>query len=169
MAALKPKDQRRPFDVYETPEWAVNALFEIVPVRDDWTYMEPCRASGRIYNHLPLGSAWGEIREGIDYLKTQYNHVDAIVTNPPYSLAKEFVEKALQDADVVVMLLRIGFLESMRRKDFLTENPPTSLITLSKRPSFTDDGKTDGAAYGWIVWDPKNRLSLKPFYFVGDK
>ena len=34
---------------------------------------------------MPLGSAWGEIREGVDYLNTYYpNHVDCIITNPPY-------------------------------------------------------------------------------------
>ena len=68
MAALKPKGQRREYDVYETPEWCVKALLKIIPINKDWTYVEPCRASGRIYNHLPIGTAWGEIREGENYL-----------------------------------------------------------------------------------------------------
>lgn len=164
---LKSKEERAEHDLYETPQWCVDSLLNIVPIRGDWSYMEPCRASGRFYNQMPLGSAWGEIREGIDYLKTDYNHVDCIITNPPFLLAQEFVEKAHVDADVVIMLLRLGFLESQRRSEFWKKYPLDHLITLSKRPSFTEDGKTDGAGYAYFIWDPKGNLSLeKPFYWV---
>lgn len=165
-APLKKKEERRAYDVYETPTWAVEALLKVIPIDYTKTYLEPCRGSGRIYNFLPLGSAWGEIRQGVDYLNTEYNHVDMVVTNPPYSLAQEFVTKALGEADVVIMLLRIGFLESMKRWEWWQENPISSLLVLSQRPSFTDDGKTDGSGYAWFVWDKKNKLGLKPFYFL---
>lgn len=166
---LKKKSERREYDLYETPEWAVKALFNLIPVNSEWRYLEPCRASGRIYNHLPIGSAWGEIREGVDYLVTEYPHVDAVITNPPYSMAQEFVEKALEDADVVIMLLRLGFLESMKRWEWWQDNPIDHLIVLSKRPSFTEDNKTDGSGYAWFVWDRKCKLDLdRPFYWLGD-
>ena len=165
-APLKKKGERRDYDVYETPEWAVAALLGLIPINPLWKYLEPCRASGRFYGHMPIGSAWGEIREGIDYLKTEYNHVDCIITNPPYSLAQEFVTKALEDADVVIMLLRLGFLESQTRNKWWQDNKPSSLMVLSQRPSFTDDGKTDGSGYAYFVWDKKNRLNLEPFYFL---
>lgn len=168
-APLKKKGERKAFDTYETPEWAVEALLELIPINTSLKYMEPCRASGRIYGHLPLGSAWGEIREGVDYLTTEYNPTDVIITNPPYSLAQEFVTKALTESKAVVMLLRLGFLESMRRYDWWQENPIDHLLTLSKRPSFTEDGKTDGAGYGWFVWDKDNILGLtKPFYWLAE-
>lgn len=166
MATLKKKGERRAYDVYETPDHAIDGLLSVVPIDYSKTYLEPCRASGRIYSRLPLGSGWGEIREGVDYLKTEYPHFDMVVTNPPYSIAMDFVEKSLKDADVAIHLLRLGFLESQRRQEWLNENKPTSLIVLSKRPSFTEDGKTDGAGYAWFVWDPKNKLGLEPFYFV---
>lgn len=167
MAALKPKSERREHDRYETPEWCVDGLLNIVPIREDWTYIEPCRASGRIYNRLPLGSGWGEIREGIDYLTTDYPRFDCMITNPPFLLAQEFVEKAHKDADVIIMLLRLGFLESTRRKEFWDQYPVDHLITLSKRPSFTEDGKTDGAAYAFFIWDKQGKLELeKPFYWM---
>lgn len=165
-APLKKKGERRPYDVYETPDWAVSALLKIISIDHKKKYMEPCRGSGRIYHQLPIGSAWGEIREGVDYLNTEYNHVDVIITNPPYSLAQEFVTKALGEADVVIMLLRLGFLESMKRWEWWQENPLSSLLVLSKRPSFTEDGKTDGSGYAWFVWDKKNKLGLAPFYFL---
>lgn len=162
----KKKNDRRAYDVYETPEWAIDALLKVLPIDYTLKYMEPCRGSGRIYDNLPIGSAWGEIRQGVDYLKTEYNPVDIIITNPPYSLAQEFVTKALREADVVIMLLRLGFLESMKRWQWWQDNPLCSLMVLSKRPSFTDDGKTDGSGYAWFIWDNKNRLGLKPFYHL---
>lgn len=167
---LKSKEERAAHDLYETPQWCVDAFLKVVPIRNDWTYLEPCRASGRIYNQMPLGSAWGEIREGVDYLTTDYGKVfDCVMTNPPFLLAQEFVEKAHKDADVVIMLLRLGFLESQRRTEFWKQYPLTHLITLSKRPSFTEDGKTDGAGYGWFIWDANGRLGLeKPFYWISD-
>ena len=165
-APLKKKGERRAYDVYETPEWAVEALLKIIPIDPKLKYMEPCRGSGRIYDHLPLGSAWGEIRQGVDYLHTEYNKVDVVITNPPYSLAQEFFTKALGGAGVVVMLLRLGFLESMKRWEWWQNHPLTSLLVLSKRPSFTDDGKTDGSGYAWFVWDKDNKLGLKPFYHL---
>lgn len=166
MVPLKKKSERKPMDVYETPEWAVKALFDMIPINHSWKYMEPCRASGRFYNHMPIGSAWGEIREGVDYLNTEYNHVDCIITNPPYLLAQEFVTKALDDADIVIMLLRLGFLESHIRNKWWQDNKPSSLMVLSQRPSFTEDGKTDGSGYAYFIWDKKNRLNLEPFYFL---
>ena len=163
---VKTKKKRKEYDLYETPQYAVDELFKLIPIQKGWKYLEPCKASGRIYNMLPIGSAWGEIRFGVDYLKTEYPPQDAVVTNPPFSLAQEFVTKALTEAPVVIMLLRVGFLGSQKRQEWLNKNKPTSLIILSKRPSFTEDGKTDGAEYAWFVWDKENKLKLDPLYFI---
>src|SRR5262249_11739742 len=40
---------------------------------------------------------------------------DAIVTTPPFMIADPFVERALELAPLVIMLLRLAFLESERR------------------------------------------------------
>ena len=166
--ARKPDEQRNAYDEYVTPEWCAEGLYDLIPFPEDWTYLEPCRnsASGVFYSRMPLGSAWGEIQEGVDYLNTEYNHVDCIITNPPYSLAREFVDKALKDADVVIMLLRLNFLESKARFEWWFDNAPTTVITISKRPSFQSNGRTDGQAYAYFVWDKKNRLDLPPFMWL---
>lgn len=157
--------ERIEYDVYETPEIVVKKLLDIIPIDPSKTYLEPCKASGRIYHYLPEGSQWAEIREGVDYLTTSFNPVDFIITNPPFSLAQEFIEKALTEAKVVVMLLRINFLGSFKRKGFWKKNKPTSLLVLSPRPSFTGQG-TDGCEYAFFVWDKDNILGLDSFYFI---
>jgi len=77
---------------------------------------------------------------------------DSVITNPPYSLAFEFVQSCVGQAGYVAMLLRLDFLGSLARAQWLQENPPTQLYILSRRPSFTQDAKTDQYNYAWFVW-----------------
>jgi len=95
--------------------------------------------------------------EKVDYLTTDVQHrkYKVIITNPPFFLAKEIIEKALADvADngYVVMLLRLNFFGSQARKQFLQENMPERVYVHSKRIGFTDDGKTDSIEYMHAVW-----------------
>lgn len=63
---------------------------------------------------------------------------DVIITNPPYSLALDFVRKAAAEAHHVAMLLRLNFLGSgvkSGRSDWLRQHPP-DVFVLPNRPSF---------------------------------
>ncbi len=86
---------------------------------------------------------------------------DVCIGNPPYSLAKEFVDRALGCSRVVAFLLRLNFLGSQKRAAWLREQPP-SVYVLPRRPSFTDDNKTDATEYAWFVWglDPTPRVAV---------
>lgn len=79
--------------------------------------------------------------------------VDLIITNPPFSLALQFLEKSLSEAPTVVYLLRLRFLASVKRGAWWHMHPPTHQFVLSKRPSFTGDGRNDSADYAWFAWD----------------
>ena len=60
-----------------------------------------------------------------DFLKvTPTTKYDVVMSNPPFSLAMEFVEHSMKFAPVVVMLLRLAFLESAGRNSFLRVNTP---------------------------------------------
>jgi len=77
-----------------------------------------------------------------------------IIGNPPYSHAIEHVEQALVTSGRhVVFLLRLAFLESRKRAAFWKLCPAFKVIVLSKRPSFTGDGKTNSCAYAVFWWD----------------
>jgi hypothetical protein len=102
-----------------------------------------------------------------DFLKTTKlppGRFDLIVTNPPYSLAMKFVKQALWLAGRrghVCMLLRLAWLASGKRAAF-HKAYPSDVYVLSKRPSFTPDGKTDSSDYGWFHWyaESKGRWSI---------
>jgi len=81
--------------------------------------------------------------------------VDLVITNPPFTLAKEFVEKALSHVrrgGRVVMLLRLNFLGSLGRRSFWQDRMPRFLFVHAERMSFTDDGCTDSIEYMHAVW-----------------
>jgi hypothetical protein len=83
-----------------------------------------------------------------------------IITNPPYSpppLAQRFVEHALECATKkVAMLLRLDFLESQERKEFLENSPLSTVYVFSWRISFYPGVENRGhspTAYAWYIWD----------------
>lgn len=95
-----------------------------------------------------------ELKE--DFLDYDFKDLkpDVVITNPPFNRAMEFIEKSLECSDkYVIMLLRLSFLESKKRYDFFQDSMPTYIYVHHKRISFTDDGKTDSAAYAHFVWE----------------
>lgn len=77
---------------------------------------------------------------------------DVTIGNPPFNLAESIVRHAMDISVVVVMLLRVSFLESDERIPFwhgVGEDP--ALRILPNRPSFDGEG-TDSTAYAWFIW-----------------
>jgi hypothetical protein len=90
------------------------------------------------------------------------HNISTIITNPPYSHAREFIArcKELYPNAEIIMLLRLAFLESKGRHEFWQQNPVSKLYTLSQRPSFIN-GKTDATAYAWFVWNRENKQEIR--------
>lgn len=144
-------------DFYPTPAWC----YENLDI--DWTQFtsahEPCRGDGRIQQFLQsknIPTTHSEITEGLDYFQWS-EKTDLIITNPPFSLAQQFIDHSLPRANTVIMLLRINFLGSVSRYDWWNSNKPDALHILSKRPSFTGTG-VDSIDYAWYAWDKTNRI-----------
>ena len=87
-----------------------------------------------------------------------------ILTNPPYSMAKEFIEHALDivgDGRKVVMLLKLTFLESKKRRELFEKYPPKYIYVSSSRLQCAKNGDFEtykngtgtAIAYAWFVWE----------------
>lgn len=164
MSATNRGGERREQDFYPTPKSAIFPLFDWIRWDPPGTFFEPCIGSGAIAELVPTD--WEvhgcDIMTGTDYLTHDIGYrPDLIITNPPYSLALEFLEKSLVESATVAYLLRLNFLESKKRKAFWNQNPPTHLLTLAERPKFIN-GKSDACGYGWFVWDPARRFTVAP-------
>lgn len=92
----------------------------------------------------------------IDYLTYDCkNKYDLIVTNPPFNIARSIIYKALDDVKdngFVIMLLRLNYYGSDKRKDIWEWHMPKYTFVHHKRISFLDSGDTDSIEYAHYVW-----------------
>jgi hypothetical protein len=160
-------------DCYETPAVAVEALLrhERLPHR----IWEPACGRGAIVNVLRAHNhevvATDLVDYGIPITPPGYYKIDflmerrapdgtqAIVTNPPFKLAEEFVEHALDLCPRVVMLLRLAFLESDRRTGILEGRGLARIYVFRKRlpmmhrAEWQGPKANSGMAFAWFCWD----------------
>jgi hypothetical protein len=84
---------------------------------------------------------------------------EAIITNPPFKLAEQFVSHALTLCPRVIMLLRLAFYESQRRSYILEDCGLARIHVFRLRlPMMHRDGwegrkANSGMAFAWYVWD----------------
>lgn len=168
MSATNRGAVRRESDFYPTPAETTKSLINELDLKTAkyFVWGEPCCGDNAIINASGL-EQWEaiDIKNGDDYLQCGLSDVDAIITNPPFALAKEFIEKSLGEAEFVAYLLRLNFLGSQKRHDWWQGKEPTHLFTLSKRPSFTGKG-TDATEYAWFVWDRIGLCKREPGIYV---
>lgn len=100
----------------------------------------------------------------IDFFAVNNANCMDIVTNPPYCVAKEFVEHALEVIDTgrkVLMFLKVTFLESKKRKELFEKYPPRAIYVSSSRLQCAKGGNFDkyangtgtAIAYAWFLWE----------------
>lgn len=85
--------------------------------------------------------------------------VDWTITNPPFRLAEDFINRAIASSRVgVAMLVRLAFLEGVGRFDRLFSQDPPSLIlqfaerVVMHRGKLSAKGST-ATAYCWLIWE----------------
>jgi len=99
-----------------------------------------------------------------DFIQVPVNATfDLVVSNPPFSLGQEFVERAiafLKPEGTLCFLMLLQFLGSSKRKKLFDRYPVASVDVIRPRPSFASDGSTDAREYAlfrWVVEDLKAR------------
>lgn len=114
-----------------------------------------------VYSTDLIDRGYGE--GNFDFLTAHGKFYGDIITNPPYSLAQQFVEHALEmvpEGNRVVMFLKLTFLESKRRRCLFEKYPPeyiyvsSSRLQCAKNGDFSTykNGTGTAIAYGWFVW-----------------
>jgi hypothetical protein len=150
-------------DVYETPPEAVEALIRAERALPPHIW-EPCCGSGRVVEvlraHGHRVTASDLVGDRIDFLMEWHapSGVGAIVTNPPFKLAPDFVRHGLALVPMVAMLLRLNFLESERRSDIIDGGSLARVHVFADRlPRMHRQGwegprSSTTTAYAWFVW-----------------
>lgn len=158
---------RKERDLYETPEWVTLVLRPHLP--NAMLVYEPAAGSGKMVNALEkMGHevASDDIAEGKDFLECTTAGADAIITNPPYILAQEFIEHALKitkpESGLVAMLLRTDYDHAKTRAHLFSGCKQfTKKIVLTKRIVWFEAAEGKSAApsfnHAWYIWDWKNQ------------
>lgn len=147
---------RKERDLYITPSWVTEALLPQLPACK--TIWEPAAACGKMVRVL-VDAGYdveaSDIDMGIDFLAAPPRNVCAIVTNPPYNLATEFIEHALGIAPIVAMLLRTDFDHAKTRSHFFAGHPAFARkLVLTKRIRWFEDSKgSPSFNHCWMIWD----------------
>lgn len=185
MSATNRGAKRVEGDFYPTPIPVIQTFLDHHRLRDG-VILEPSAGNGnflrairskgyqndiianelREEEHQNLSDAGANIIRHNDFLKGIEGidgfNVSTIITNPPFTYAKEFIElcKTNYPNAEVIMLLRLALLESKKRYEFWQQYPVNKLYILSQRPSFTGKG-TDATAYAWFVWNNDTTQEIK--------
>ena|SRR5436190_16883736 len=157
--------ERRAADLYETPAWVTEALLPHLPPPDEvHDVLEPACGSGKMVAVLECGGysvTANDIDKGEDFLKPKWESglYDAIITNPPYELAREFIEKALTMADHVAMLLRTDFDHAKTRQHLFGQCPQfAKKVVLTKRIRwFEDSTGSPSFNHAWYLWNSTHK------------
>lgn len=181
MSSTNRGKKRNRQDNYPTPAWCVHRLLEKVDLpRGKW--IEPGCGNGdiiRAVDEYEGGGVFDDvIWHGFDVRETPFlkravpqsagrfkvasiddkgltlgvKRYDVCMGNPPFSRAMDFIEFGRKRATVTALLLRLNYVGTADRHEFMTMHPP-DLYVLPNRPSFTKNGNTDSIEYAWFVWD----------------
>jgi hypothetical protein len=175
---IEARDSR---DDFPTPPWATRALLEHVLTEfgpfEPQSVLEPACGSG--YMVRPLCEHFGEVLASDiypygcgsvrDYLAVPYeaNAVDWVITNPPFRLAEDFVQRSLIVARKgVAILARTVFIESVGRyRNLFLKNPPCRFAQFTERVPMVrgrlDRTASTATGYAWLVWS-KDTRSQRP-------
>ena len=154
-------------DDFQTPEWVARPLYEFIP--KDWVVWEPACGNGnlvRAFESEGYKVTATDILQGVDFLEYDEEFYDVIVTNPPYSLKDEFIERCYELGKPFALLLPLTALEGKRRQRLWAKHG-VELIILPKRVNFESPyGKGQGSWFpvAWYTWG----LNIgKQLYFYG--
>jgi len=158
---------------FPTPPWATRALLQHVIPDASGAAWEPACGGGHMAKVLSERFAIVLQSDVHDYGVNQVTgsfvgsgpdvigrsqDIDWIITNPPFPLALEFVERALGEArEGVAVLVRTAWLEGGDRYDRLfRDRSPTIVAPFVERVPMQvgswDPNGTTMTAYAWFVW-----------------
>lgn len=177
LAGGNPTNKRVENDFYATNPKALEMLFEREEFIGD--FLEPCVGQGHLANAIknkyPNSHVYGCDLVDRGYKNTlvcdfiehdfQGQKFDNIITNPPYSLAKEFLEKSMELVNKngkVAMFLKIQFLEGVKRVEMFKKYPPKYIYVFTKRMATFNNGNEKDEngkpwattmCHAWFVWE----------------
>jgi len=175
LAGMSIKRERVKEDYYATPPKATKVLLENFDLSECESFCEPACGEGHIskvleefypeklvYSSDLIYRGFG--KGDINFLGIkEEKKFDCVITNPPFKLAKEFIQKGLKISDkYVIMFAKIQLLEGIGRKELFEKNPPKYIYVFRNRinplrngSKFDEKGKpwASTMCFAWFIWE----------------
>lgn len=161
------KENRKENDFYPTPPDVTHALMKFLhkecsfifdtslkiwePSCGDGAMSEVIKQYGHTVTSTELRSDSGYGETGIDFLTSNPMTADAIITNPPFNLSEQFINKALGNSRIVCMLLKSQYWHAKKRYHLFNISKPKFVLPLTWRPDFDGRGAPT-MDLAWTVW-----------------
>ena len=179
LAGGNPENGRVENDYYATNPKAVEMLLMKYPFHAA-TILEPCVGGGHIANAINNFFTNKRVITGLDLVDRGYPNTivqnfltwetdrkfEGIITNPPFSLAQEFIKKGMElltDDGQMAMFLKIQFLEGAKRKEFFEKYPPKYIYVFRNRMATWNNGNevdpntgkrwATTMCHAWFIWE----------------
>lgn len=165
LVGRKAAGKREKDDFYPTPEYMTEALLS--NWKFDGTVWECACGDGRMsevlkhYRYRVVSTDlidrgyYDRTPAAVDFL-LENTRMDNIVTNPPFSLAYEFMEQGLRLADkCLALLLPVRYLTGKSRAVLYKKNPPRKIIVIPNKVDFIGNGNPV-MEFAWFIWDKED-------------
>ena len=168
LAGGNPARGRVDNDFYATHPDSVKALLSVEEII--YPALEPACGEGHISKMLPgrvlscdlINRGYGERFE--DFLTSEHKDIETVITNPPFNLFQEFVEKSLKIANKkVIMFGKLQALEGCKRATYLQTTPLRTIYVFKKRQQPLWNGRvysdvigkktSSTMCFAWFVWE----------------
>jgi hypothetical protein len=181
-ARQEPNDS---LDWFATPPWATRALCEhVLPIVGRYVW-EPACGDGAMAG--PLGEyartvvasdvhdyGWGHIQHDFlqPFVPREIDFPEVIIFNPPFRLAVEFTERALELATMsVAVLARSVWSEGADRYRRLFEpRPPRVVAQFVERVPMVrgawNPDATTATSYAWFVWEARGFTTRTDYAWI---
>jgi len=177
LAGGNPTNKRVENDFYATDPEALRMLMREYEFNNG-SFLEPCVGNGNLARVISEEFEGSKVT-GVDLVDRGYDGVivsdfleyetderfDNVITNPPFSLAREFAEKGLEllrENGKMALFLRIQFLEGVGREEFFNKYPPRYVYVFRKRMATWNNGEpldpkgknwSTTMCHAWFIWE----------------
>lgn len=153
--------KRNESDYYPTPPEATQALLDFLDIPRGTVIWEPACGEGHMVQVLErnrLKVIATDIQGGTDFLTAEMpRNTEWIITNPPFSLAEQFIRKCAEHNKPFALLLKSQYWHAAKRTPLYWEITPEYVLPLTWRPDFLFKTRGKGAPLMdviWCVWKP---------------
>ena len=169
MLGVNPNAKREENDFYATNPIALSLFLNSIDFKLNKDLWECACGEGHLTKELEkegfkvlssdkINRGFGEVK---DFLEINDKFQGDIITNPPFKLAEEFVEKGMQLLEVgnkLILFLKIQFLEGQKRNKLFKKYPLKYVYVHSSRQQCSmnadfENLKATTQFYAWYVWE----------------